>query len=320
MKVKILSVFIFAGMAVSMFGQITEGEKNLRKHNADTIEGWKKGGFGGVNLSQTSLVNWASGGENSITVNGLLGIFANYKKGKNAWDNSLDIGYGLLKQGTGSGFIKTDDRFDLTSKYGRQAGRNIYYAALMNFKTQLSVGKDYAKDTAKISNFLSPAYLLTALGMDYKPTSYLSTFIAPVTGKMTIVNDQELADKGAFGVQGATYDDQDNLLTHGKKTKSELGGYIRAIYSKNDFKNEWLKNLSITSKLDLFSNYLKHPEQIDVSWENMVIFKVNKYISVNINTHLIYDADILFADEATGEMIPKVQFKEILGVGFLYKF
>ena len=99
---------------------------------------------------------------------------------KDNWDNSLDLGYGLLKQGE-QGFRKTDDKIDLLSKYGRQAHKGLYYAALFNFKTQMQPGYKYISDVdkEKISNLLAPAYTLIALGFDYKPNSYFSAFVAP---------------------------------------------------------------------------------------------------------------------------------------------
>lgn len=326
MKTKtILVIILLIGLNQINYGQVTDGETKLRSIDTDTIQGWKKGGVIGLSLAQTSLTNWASGGQNSFAINGLFSVYANYKKDKNVWDNSLDMGYGLLKQGKNSDYMKTDDKFDLLSKYGRQAFNNFYYAALFNFKTQMTVGKDYAKDTAKISNFLAPAYIIGAIGMDYKPNNYFSAFIAPLTGKITIVNDQDLANSGAFGVEPASYDNMGNLLLKGEKSKSEFGGYIRLIYSKNDFKNEFLKNVSFTTKADFFSNYLHNPQNIDVSWETQIAFRVNNYISVNINTHLIYDDDINIAIDNNGDGLtdqsgPRIQFKEILGVGVTYKF
>ncbi|GAB1415622.1 DUF3078 domain-containing protein [Paludibacter sp.] len=309
---KIMIFVVFAITLLSVFGQVTEGESTLRKQSALKENGWKTGAVFGVNMNQSSLTNWAAGGLNSFGVNGLTSIFANYKMDKISWDNSLDVGYGVLQQGVSSDFIKTDDRFDLASKFGMQANDKLYYAALLNFKTQMTEGYKYsATDTVKISNLLAPAYVLTAIGLDYKPNSYLTAFFAPVTGKLTIVNDTALSNKGAFGV------------VKGEKLKSEFGGYLRAAFTKNDFKAEWLKNVSLATKADLFSNYLHRPQDIDVSWETMIVFKINKYISVNLNTHLIYDADILFDTNSDGIIgagdKSKVQFKEILGVGFLYK-
>lgn len=304
---------VVTSLFLGAIGQVTEGETTLRKQSSTTDDGWKKGAVLGVNMSQSSLTNWAAGGLNSFGVNGLASVFANYKHEKITWDNSLDMGYGILRQGANTDFIKTDDKFDFASKFGLQATKSLYYAALLNFKTQMTEGKNYgATDTVKISNLLAPAYLLTAIGLDYKPNNYFTAFFAPVTGKLTIVNDTELSNKGAFGV------------TPGKTLKSEFGGYLRAAFTKNDFTSEWLKNVSLATKLDLFSNYLYRPQDIDVSWETMIVFKLNKYISVNLNTHLIYDADILFDTNGDGVIgvgdKSLVQFKEILGVGFLYKF
>jgi len=326
MRAKTISVLIILlGFNQIIFGQLTDEEAKLRNKSNDTIPGWKKGGVIGLRIAQTSLTNWASGGENSLALNGLLSVYANYKKDKIVWDNSLDVGYGLLKQGKNSDFMKSDDKFDFLSKYGQEAFTDFYYAALLNFKTQMSEGKDYASDTSKISNFLAPAYTTIAIGLDYKPNSYTSVFFAPITGKITLVNDPDLADAGAFGTEPAIYDSLGTMIQSGDKTRNEFGGYIRAIYSRNDFKNELLKNVAFTTKIDLFSNYLNNPQNIDVSWETQVALKINKFLSVNINFHLIYDDDIDItvdnnADGVIDETGPRVQFKEILGVGISYNF
>jgi hypothetical protein len=309
----------------SSIAQVTEGEKTLRTVDNDTLNGWKRGGVFALNLAQASLTNWAAGGENSFAVNGMVSMSANYKGTKDVWNNSLDIGYGLLKQGKKAGFMKTDDKIDFLSKYGRQFYKKLYYAALLNFKTQMTAGYNYPNDSVPISNLLAPGYLLGALGIDLKPNSYFSLFAAPVTMKTTIVNDQKLADAGAFGVDKATYDDAGIRLTKGKFTRSEFGGYVRVIYSRNKFNSEFLKNVAFTTKADFFSNYLKNPQNIDVSWETLIAFKVNKYISVNINTVLLYDDDVNIAVDNNGDNVideygPRAQFKEILGVGFSYKF
>lgn len=315
MKTKIITaLIIIACIFPKIAGQVTEAEKTLRTVRADTTLGWKSGGIFAVNFSQTSLTNWAAGGQNSVAVNGLFSAFANLKKEKFVWDNSLDLGYGLLKQGKKSDFMKTDDKIDFLSKYGREAFKNFYYSALLNFKTQMTPGYNYPNDSVKISNFFAPAYLLAAVGMDYKPNAYFSAFIAPLTAKFTFVNDPFLSAAGAFGV------------TPGEKLKSEIGGYVRIIYSKNDFKSEFLKNVSFTTKIDLFSNYADKPQNIDVSWENQIAMKVNKYLSFNFNTHLLYDDNTKVKVDRNADGIldavpgSRVQFKEIFGAGFSYKF
>ncbi|HQB78835.1 MAG TPA: DUF3078 domain-containing protein [Tenuifilaceae bacterium] len=306
----LLTAFFYTSLA-----QVTDAEGKLKAQSADTLKGWKKGGVIGFNLAQTSLTNWAAGGEKSVAINGMFSVFANYKSEKSAWDNSLDLGYGVLNQGESDEFRKTDDKIDFLSKYGRKAYKNFYYAALFNAKTQMTRGYKYADDgtETKISNIFAPAYFVAALGMDYKPNAYLSVFAAPITGKVTVVNDESLSNAGAFGVDP------------GSKSKSEFGGYVRMIYSKNDFTQAILKNVTFTTKLDLFSNYIEDPQNIVVNWETLIALKVNKYINVNLMTHLIYDDKVLFDvddnnDGIVEKQIAKVQFKEIFGVGLSYKF
>jgi hypothetical protein len=312
----IVATMLLAGILQLANGQVTDSEKALRTHSADSVMGWKTGGVFTATVAQTSLTNWVAGGQNSLSINGLFSGFANYKKGKSVWGNTLDIGYGLMKQGKGQDFQKTDDKIDILSQYGREAFKNFYYSALMNFKTQMTPGYNYPNDSIKISDLFSPAYLTLALGLDYKPNAWFSAFFAPLTGKFTFVTDPDLSDEGAFGVKP------------GKTSRSEIGGYVRIVYSRNDFKSEFLKNVSFTTKIDLFSNYTENPQNVDVSWETLLAMKVNKYLSFNFNTHLIYDDNIQVPFDKNndgnieaGESVRSlVQFKEIFGVGLAYKF
>lgn len=308
-KLLIISIVLFMNLLV--FAQITEVEKTIRDKekmiatpDSTTTSNWKNGGVIDLNISQASFKNWAAGGENSLAFNGLLSVYANYKKEKNSWDNMLDIGYGRLYQGDGSSYIKTDDKFDFSSKYGRMLSEKWYYAGLLNFKTQMTQGYNYPNDSIAISNLLAPGYLVGALGMDYKPNTYFTAFMAPLTGKITIVNDKTLSDEGAYGVEP------------GEIFKNEFGGYIRLMYNREFMK----KSISFLSKLDLFTNYLNKPENVDVSWENIIGFKVNKYLSATITAQLVYDDDIKATDSNGNVIGPKTQFKEIIGIGFNYKF
>lgn len=311
-KIIIALAFICFGFAAKA-QVVTDGEKSLKKLETDTVASWKTGGFSGLNLAQTALVNWAPGGQNSLALNGLFNFFAVYKDKVNVWENTLDLGYGLLQQENYKGIMKTDDRIELNSKYGRKAFKNFYYAGLVNFRTQFSTGYSYASDGTKnkISNFMAPGYILAAVGLNYIPNPYFNAFVSPLTGRLTIVSDKDLSDKGAFGVE------------KGKCTKQELGGYARLVFAKSDFSEGFFKNMTVSSKLDLFSNYLKDPQHVDVNWENLIGMKVNKYITVTLNTQLVYDFDVKYDSNHDGNLDgekARVQFKELLGVGFMYKF
>lgn len=277
--------------------------------DADTTQGWHKSGVFSLNMSQANFTNWAAGGQNSLALNGLVNLGANYRMGKSAWDNALIIGYGkMVQKGNDLGWMKTDDRIDFQSKYGRKATEKWFYSGLMSFKTQMDNGYNYPDTDNKISGLLSPAYLLFSLGMDYKPNPNFSVFLSPLTSKNTIVMDDDLSMAGAFGVEP------------GKNFRPELGAYVNIAYKKDEI----VKNVNFMTKLDLFTNYLKNPQNIDISWEALLVLKVNEFISATVNTLLLYDDDILIKIDEGSEGEPvlgkRAQFKEVIGVGFTYKF
>src|SRR5688500_4957712 len=156
----LLMSLTFAANAVT--AQITEKEEFLKTISADTIEGWKYHGNLGLNISQVGLTNWAAGGQSSLAMTGLVNLTADWKGGPNTWANMLDVNYGVLRQGQGISFdadelIKTTDKIEINSKYGRKASDRWYYAGLVNFLTQATAGYSYPNDSVKISDFLAPA-------------------------------------------------------------------------------------------------------------------------------------------------------------------
>ncbi len=283
----------------------------------DTI--WKRGGVFNVAFNQVSLSNWAAGGENSVALNAIANLYANYRKGNINWDNALDMGYGTTKLGS-EGIRKNDDRFELNTKFGYNAFKSkLFYTALFNFRSQFTDGFNYPRtDSSRyISRFAAPAFTLLALGIDYKPRDYFSVFLSPATARMVIVNDPFLSDQGAFGVDP------------GKKIRSEVGAYLNTRFQK-----EIVTNITVMNKLDLFSNYMDTPQNIDINWEFLLSMKVNKAITVSLGTQLIYDDNtkILLFDEKNGARVPKlredgtqasgprVQFRQLFGIGLSYKF
>jgi hypothetical protein len=273
----------------------------------DTVKVWQTGGTASVNLSQVSLSNWSAGGKSSTSATFLFNAFAKYNKDKVSWENNLDFGYGLLKEEDDK-VVKTDDKIDFSSKVGLKSSGKIFYTALFNFRTQIANGYKYPNTEDAISSFMAPGYFILALGADYKPNDQFSLFVSPLTGKMTVVSDEALSDAGAFGVDP------------GKKSRSEFGAFI-----KTQFKTVVVTNVSLETKLDLFSNYLDKPQNIDVHWDVLINMKINDYLSANLITNLIYDDDVDIAIDKDGdgeieEMGPRVQFKELFGVGLSLKF
>ncbi len=262
---------------------------------------WTKSGLAALNGSQTQLSNWSGGGDNTHSINSMLNYKIKYEKAKNAWENNLDFAYGIVN--TNKEYRKGDDKIDLSSKYGHQATKHWYYSALLTFKSQFDKGYEYDVDDTNmdslISNFMAPGNVYLTLGMDYKPNDNFSLLLSPLTARWILVLDQTLADRGAFGVDP------------GENLRYEMGTMLKMVYENKEI----IKNVGFKTKLELFSDYTRRPQNIDVNWEVFIDFKINKFMSATLNTQLVYDDDTQI--NGTNSL---VQFKEILGVGLSYKF
>ncbi len=275
--------------------------------DADTL--WTVSGVTSLNLSQLSLSNWAAGGENSLSGNALVKLSANFNDNLRNWENNLTLGFGLIRQGDDLS-RKSDDQIDFSSKFGYRASKRWFYSGMLSYRTQFARGYDKPGDENRvmISNFMAPGYLNLSAGMDYKPNDDFSMFISPLTGKITFVLDEALSDAGSFGLDSA------------ETVRGEFGGYVKIAYKK-----EILKNVLLDTKVDLFSNYLENPQYVDVNWDLLLTFKVNEFLSATLMTRLIYDYDIKFPYDSDGDGTndasePRVQFKELFGIGLAYSF
>ena len=283
-----------------------DANKTITKDATDTSQKvWKTGGLFNLNLNQGALKNWAAGGDKStLSIASLLALHAYYKKRKHQWDNTLEMAYGFINT-TSLGSRKSDDRIDLLSKYGYELHKQWYVSALFNLRSQFSKGYSYLSDNSKIltSDFFAPAYIVLSPGITYQPCKNFSVFVSPVTARWVIVNDDSLSAAGAYGVDP------------GKKSKIEIGAFASATY-----KTDLSKNASFQGRLDLFSNYKHDPLNVDIYWTNMLLVKVTKIITMNLNLDMIYDSDIktVKSDGSTGG--PSLQLKELMGIGFAVKF
>ncbi len=282
----------------------------LTRSAADTTgKLWTTSGVFNINMTQVSLTNWSAGGFSSVSGMAMFNGIANWKKDRRAWDNSLVLAFGGQHVHDGSEPRKTDDRIELNSKYGYELNKAWYLAGLFQFKTQFTEG--FNADDIRISNFLAPSYTLLGLGLDYKPNPKLSVFFSPVTARLVTMTDETL-----FG--GST-DPELRIygVKNGNTTELELGGYLRLQYT-----TELAENITFMTRGDVFSNYLRNPQNMDVTWETLWTFKVNEWFAATLNTLLLYDHDTFLPKtdaEGVPYLGPDTQFKESLGIGLSFK-
>ncbi len=278
----------------------TETSRSIRKEFDTTHWNWKQGGLYNFNLSQSSLSNWAAGGDNfNMSLNTYFNYYFFFKKANQNLDNNIDVNLGFI-QSTSLGGRKNDDRLDFLSKYGYQIDTSgmWFVSGLFNLRSQFFDGFSFSGTNSTLtSSFLAPAYIILSAGLDFKPTPHFSIFFSPLTSRTTLLLNNTLSKLGKYGVP------------IGDKISKEVGTFITVNYN-----NTIATNINYKGRADFFSNYNQKPENINLYMTNMFTFKINKYFSASYNLDLIYDDKIkIFGPLKTS---PGLQLKSVIGIGF----
>ena len=190
------------------------------------------------------------------------------------------------------------------------------------------------------SGFLAPAYTNLALGIDCKPTKWLSINLAPLTGGFVIVKDAELREKYSMGLKKAYYEEHFDALPEAAKVAfkaapqnkstdpAAYGTYVRGArfefgaQFKADAKVNVNDNFSYSTQVVVFVNYLDINHCPRINWDNRIAWKLAKYFSLTLTTNLIYDDQIMIKNDKDLDMYPegkaRVQFMESVAFGFTY--
>ncbi|MFY7810226.1 MAG: DUF3078 domain-containing protein [Flavobacterium sp.] len=251
---------------------------------------WKKGGTFAFLANQSTFENWVPGGQSNFAASSNVNYDFNYKKDTWNWDNKLILAYGVTKI-KDADIQKTDDRIEFNSLLGKKAEGYWFYSFFTNFKSQITT--DLTGSGKNRTRFFSPAFLQIGPGMLWKKSDNLKVNIAPLTSRFVFVMDSQLSNAGAFGVDP------------GKNMRFELGASVSGYYKFN-----LMENVSVENILNLYTNYLDRPKNVDLDYQLNVVMKINKYLTTNFSYQTVYD------DNA----ISRLQTRQVIGVGLNTKF
>jgi hypothetical protein len=282
----------------------------------DTIRigNWMIQGKVSFNVSQAYFSNWAAGGISNFTTIGKYTMIANYKKDKHSFDNYLDLalGYTIFLEGEP---MKTEDKIEYITAYRYQLHKNWYFSVMGKFASQFAPGYEYDIDsTTYVSTFLAPAWIDVGPGITYQPVDWFWVNLSPINPAFIVVNDQRLANEGIFGLEPAEVDTAGNVIKDAAKVKYMFGAKLTTVLNY-----EIVKNVNVGTKLELFSDYLNNPQNLDVNWQVLIGLKVNDWLNVDLQTTLLYDDDIMITD-ADGNTGPRTQFRQLLLISVGYAF
>ena len=279
----------------------------------------------GLNINQLGLSNWAAGGENTWAGKAFANfILLDHKK---AFEQKLTGTFAFgISRFADKRIEKQDDKIDLTYSLSLNSKTQWNVTMVSTFNTQFANGYKYPNDSTVISGFLAPAYFTISAGYSYKTKDeHFQIYMSPFAGKITFVMNQELADKGSFGVKKGYYD-QDSIWIPGENIAPAIG--VNVIINH---KQPIGKSITYTTMLNTFYNYIERRDdgrlRLDVNWENTLNFVITKYLSTILFIHLKYDHNTTFPvyEEIEGvqtvvDNVPKLQLKESVGIAFVHTF
>jgi hypothetical protein len=300
----------FIYFIILVFGIVNISKAQTVSDSLNWKDYWLVQGQAYIHLSQGAQFNWAKGGDNIFSSLSKFKANIQYKKDKQLWDNTLSWNYGFLFVGVPESktieYRTNDDYFEFNSSYGYVATGKFYYNGQFNFKTQFWPGYKYPNDSVKVSNFLSPAYIIFSIGMQYKHSEMLNITLSPLTSKTTLVVKEGEVDETKFG------------LKNGERIYKEVGAYMTVKYIV-----KLMTNIRMENQLTLFSNYQYHPENIDFDMKNDFNFQINKNVKAVISLQWLYDDDALIPvnKEVNGRYqqvgyTKGLQFQEKVMIGF----
>lgn len=268
-------------------------------------------------LNQAYLTNWVKGGESNISSVFDFTFNANYLNTpkKLMLYNQARVKHGFIWS-RDNGLRRNADLVEVNSKLNYKAFGKFDFSGTALFKTQLAKGFSYPKDKdpVLVSRILSPATFTVGLGLDYKPNKETSFNVAPLSYKGTYVMDTVTIDQKKYGIPVD------------RKARHEPGASVLI-----NHKFKLLENINISNRVQLFTNYIEKPQNVDIDWELIATMSLNWFTDVRLNTHFIYDDDtktVMYDDGGNpvlgsdGKPVKtaRIQFKEVIGFSFIFRF
>ncbi len=249
--------------------------------------------------------NWYQGGNNALNM--LFNVYYNVKLNQAFHPNLLfestfqyKLGINNAPDDTLREYSINEDVLQINSTFGVKAARRWYYSVTAQFKTQIF--ESYASNSNTLrSAFLSPGELNAGIGMTYNYNNKKKTFqfdasISPLSYSLRTCTNSKI-NPADYGISG-------NGVTEHK--------FGSSIECKLSWKLAY--NITYRSRLYGFTDY----DRAYADWENTFLFEINKFLTSQLYVNLRYDTDTpTVADDPDWH---KLQVKEIISIGFAYKF
>ena len=240
--------------------------------------------------------NWYQGGSSSFAglsnIKGQIGYFSD----RFTWENTGEwrAGCSTISADSLHKVNTTDDLLRLYSKANLRIVPKLFGSVSAEIETRLL--PTYKSNSMELkSGPFSPFRFNAALGLDYKPVKGLSISFSPLSYKVIHIMDTVRVRVQDYG------------LDAGQRTQHNIGSSVRLEYTWKP-----VREFALETRFYCYTNY----RYVELDLEVNCDFIINRWLSARLTLHPRYDTSVIME----GDTNAKIQFRELLSVGFAHKF
>lgn len=240
--------------------------------------------------------NWYQGGSSSFAGLGIAKGQISYIRERFTWENFFEwrMGGSTISADSLHKVNTTDDMFKIYSKANLRSVHKLFTSLSVELETRLL--PTYKSNSMELkSGPFAPLRFNVAIGLDYKPVKDLSVSFSPLSYKMIYIADTARVTVTEYG------------LDAGQQVLHNIGSSVRVEYMWKP-----VREVALETKFFFYTNY--HHVEIDL--EANCDFIINRWLSARLSVHPRYDSSVIM----DGDTRAKLQFRELLSIGFAHKF
>lgn len=281
----------------SLVKDAEEDRRDVLRAIRDMKTPWRKEATLMLQITQNYVTsNWYQGGSSSFAGLGIAKGQINYITDRFTWENTGEwrIGGSTVSADSLHKVNTTDDLFRVYSKANLKVVPKLFASFSVELETRLL--PTYKSNSMQLKSApFSPLRFNAAIGLDYKPVKNLSISVSPLSYKVIHVSDTARVLVTDYG------------LELGQKTQHNIGSSVRIEYTWKP-----VREVSIESKFYMYTNY----RHVELDLEVNCDFIINRFMSARLMLHPRYDTSVIME----GDTHAKIQFRELLSIGFAHKF
>jgi hypothetical protein len=258
---------------------------------------WRREATVMIQITQNYVTdNWYQGGSSSFAALGIAKGQISYIRERFTWENFGEwrIGGSTVSADSLHKMNTTDDLLRLYSKANLRIVPKLFTSISAEIETRLF--PTYKSNSMELKSApFSPFRFNAGVGIDYKPVKGLSVSVSPISYKVIHIADTAKVKSTDYG------------LEVGQRTQHNIGSSVRVEYLWKP-----VREVQLETKFYMYTNY----RHVELDLEVNCDFIINRWLSARVMLHPRYDTSVI----KDGETRPRIQFRELLSIGFNHRF